>query len=346
MGAGSAPSFEAARRLFLRALRAGYVLGLTLTVQACGGGGEEIWIYTSVYKEVYPLYEPGLAEAFPGVTVRFYQSGSEKIAAKILAEEKGGGTRADILLTSDLFFYQELKERGRLLPFSGPHLERVPPALRDPDGAYAVNRFPLMVLAYNRGAVTGDDIPKGFLDLLDGRYAGRLTMPSPLESGTAMTTALYLHQRFGPSYFEGLRKNDILAAGGNGATLSRIQSGERPVGMVLLENVLKAQQGGLEAVGWLVPAEGALVMPSPVAVLRDTREPELAARIADWLFSDAARNVVVEGNMYSVLPSDPPPRGAPPLAELDLHPWNLETFAGWSAERQKVKSLFREIVLQ
>jgi len=323
-------------------------LALALSLLACGGGGdkEEIWIYTSIYKEIYPLYEPGLAAAFPGVSIRFYQSGSEKIAAKLLAEEKGGGTRADILLTSDLFFYQELKERGRLLPFSGPHLERVPQQLRDPDGAYAVNRFPLMVIAYNREAVTGDDIPKGFESLLDPRYAGRLTMPSPLESGTAMTTALYLHQHFGPSYFEGLRQNDVLAAGGNGATLSRIQSGERPVGIVLLENVLKVQEAGLLAVDWLVPLEGALAVPSPVAVLRDTQEPELARRVADWLFSDAARQVVIKGWMYSVLPSDPPPHGAPPFADLRIHPWNLETFATWSGERQQVKSLFREIVLQ
>ena len=325
-----------------------WILSLLFLVLGCGGGGDqpEIWIYTSVYKEIYPLYEPGLTEAFPGVDFRFYQSGSEKIAAKILAEEKGGGTQADILLTSDLFFYQELKERGKLLSFTGDHEASVAEALKDPDETFVVNRYPLMVLAYNREAITGDDIPRGFQDLLDPRHAGRLTMPSPLESGSAMTSALYLHERFGEEYFEGLRANDVLSAGGNGSTLSRIQSGERPVGMVLLENVLKAQASGLEGVEWVVPEEGALVIPSPVAVLADSDQPDLARQVADWLFSEAAREVVVKGWMYSVIPEDPAPQGAPPYDEIQLHPWDLQTFISWSSKRQEVKTRFREIVLQ
>ncbi|MCP4655297.1 MAG: extracellular solute-binding protein [bacterium] len=326
---------------------------ILLPLVACAPPPEEFWIYTSTYKEVCPLYEPGLRAAFPGVAFRWYQSGSEKIAAKILAEEKGGGTQADLLMTSDLFFYQELKKLDLLLPLSGPGVGSVPPGVgsvpavyRDPDHAFAINRLPLMVIAYNREKITGDEVPASFEDLVDPRYEGRLTMPSPLESGSALTTALYLHQRFGPPYFEALRRVDVLAAGGNGATLSRIQSGERPVGIVLLENLLKVEEMGLRSVAWVVPEEGALPVPAPLAILRGTDDVELARRVLDWFFSEEARSVVVKGWIHSVFPEDPAPAGAPAFAELELHPWDLVTFAQWGVRRQEVKTLFQKTVLE
>ncbi|MEE8523723.1 MAG: extracellular solute-binding protein [Thermoanaerobaculia bacterium] len=328
------------------------LLSSPLLLLGCGGSSsKEFWIYTSVYKEVYPLFEPGLTEAFPAVEFKWYQSGSEKIAAKILAEEKGGGTRADLLMTSDLFFYQELKKLGRLLTLDGPVFEGVPTELRDPDGAFAVVRIPLMVLAYHREHVTGGDVPTSFEDLLDPKYEGRLAMPSPLESGSMLTTVLYLYQRFGEAYFEGLRGNDVLSAGGNGSTLSRIQSGERPVGMVLLENILQAKQRGLESVEFVIPEEGALPIPSPLAIFEPTADgdgskEELARRVLDWFLSPAAREVVVQGWMHTAFPDDPPPNGAPAFGDLRLHPWDLATFERWGEQRQEVKSSFQRIVLQ
>lgn len=331
----------------MRALRAPIWLLAALLAAGCAPSDQrEVWIYTSFYKDVYPLFEPGLARAFPGVDFKWYQAGSEKIAARILAEEKGGGTRADLLMTSDLFFYQELAGLGRLAELRGPHVDSLPATYRDAGGAFAVHRFPLMVLAYNPQKVQDDDVPGSFADLLDPKYAGRLTMPSPLESGSTLTTVLYLYHHFGEPYFEGLRKNDVLAAGGNGAALARIQSGERPVGMVLMENVLKALERGQTSVAWAIPAEGALAIPSPIAVFNSTEDVELARRVADWFFSDEARAVVVKGWMYTAVAGDPPPAGAPPWSELTLHPWDLETFAEWGAERQEIKTIFQQIVLQ
>ncbi len=320
---------------------------LLLLLLGCGGsaGRQEVWIYTSLYKEVYPLYEPGLREAFPGVEVKWYQAGSEKIAAKVLAEEKGGGTKADLLMTSDLFFYQELAAQGLLLELRGPVFESVPAEYRDPGGAFAVNRFPLMVLAYNTAQVVPEDVPRSFEDLLDPKYKGRLTMPSPLESGSALTTALYLYHAFGEGYFEGLRSNDVLAAGGNGSTLSRLQSGERPVGMVLFENVLQARSKGMTSVEAVIPEDGALVIPSPLAIFKGTEDEELARRLFDYLLGEA-RTVVVQGWMHTPFIEDPPPEGTPPLGELALRPWDIETFAEWGRKRQEVKTLFQRIVLQ
>jgi len=320
---------------------------LILLLSGCGADTQkEFWIYTSIYKEVFPHFEPHLKETFPDVTFRWYQAGSENIAAKILAEHKGGRIRADLIMTSDLFFYQELKRMDLLIACQSENFSRVPEAYRDRDGTFAVSRFPLMVLAYNKEKVSGEDIPKAFSDLLDPRYKGRITMPSPLQSGSTLTAILFLHDLYGQAYFEGLRTNDVMSAGGNGSTLSRIQSGERPVGMVLLENILKAKQSGLESVAYVLPAEGVLPIPSPIAALKGSGDEALARRVLDWFLTDKAQAVVVEGWVHSVFPDGPAPPGAPKWTDLPLRDWDLPTFSVWSEKRQEIKSSFQQVVLQ
>ena len=324
-----------------------WVLWLIVPLLLAGCGGErepEFWIYTSVYKEVFPLFEPGLQQAFPGVRFRWYQSGSEKIAAKILAEQKGGGTKADLIMTSDLFFYQELKRMNLLVPLEGAELERVPSEYRDPDRAFAINRFPVMVLAYNTDSLSETQAPRRWQDLVDPKFAGKITMPSPLESGSTLTAILFLYQNFGEAYFEGLRQNDVLSAGGNGATLSRIQTGERPVGMVLMENILKVKDDGMTSVDFVVPEEGAFPIPSPVALVKGTDEV-LGQRVLNWFLSENAQEIVVKGWVHSVFEDAPAPQGAPVWADLKLADWDMATFERWSGQRQHVKTRFQQIVL-
>src|SRR5688500_2995890 len=99
-----------------------------------------------------------------------------------------------------------------------------------------------MVIAVNTKNLPADKRPKSWKDLLKPEFKDQLTMPSPLESGSTLTAALFFFHRLGSDYFAGLRKNNIVAAGGNGATMSRVKSGEKPVGIVLMENVLQDKQ--------------------------------------------------------------------------------------------------------
>ncbi|RYZ91586.1 MAG: hypothetical protein EOP06_06640, partial [Proteobacteria bacterium] len=74
-------------------------VGLTLP-SACTkkNAKPEFWIYTSTYKNVVADIEPKLKAQFPEVEFKFFQAGSEEVAAKVGAEELAGGTRADIVI--------------------------------------------------------------------------------------------------------------------------------------------------------------------------------------------------------------------------------------------------------
>ncbi len=330
---------------FTRIKALGFVVAATALLSACKKDEQTVWIYASYYKEVIAMHAPVLKAAFPDVKIQWYQAGSENVSAKIQAELTGGQPQADIMMTSDMFFFQELAEKGELAPLQDPAFLKLPAENLDPERRFALSRWPVMVLIHNE-SVPEAERPKSFKDLVDPRFKGKITMPSPLESGSAMSAALYLKKMYGEEYFKGLRANDMLAAGGNGATLSRVQSGEKTVGMVLIENVLQAMEKGQKNVRFVIPSEGALAIGSPIAVLKRGRNAEVAQKIAAWFMSSDAQDLLIKGWIYSAIPGSPTPAGAPEWSALKLAPWDLGTFREWSKERQATKDMFQNIVLR
>jgi iron(III) transport system substrate-binding protein len=250
-------------------------------------------------------------------------------------------------MTSDLFSFEQWAREGHLASLEGtPGLDQIPPDHVRQGSGFVITRFPVMVIAYNKKRIQAGDAPKSFADLLNPRFKGQITTPSPLESGTAMTSMLYLHEKLGLSFFEGLKKNRVLSAGGNGATLSRIQSGERPVGLVLLENILESRRRGVDWVEFVIPQEGALPIPSPLAVFKSTKDLETARRVAGWFLQAEAQNILVQGGVYSPMKGAPTPPGAPDWATLNKMAWSLNLFSQWTDQKESVKAAFNRIVLQ
>ncbi|HSV95590.1 MAG TPA: ABC transporter substrate-binding protein [Spirochaetota bacterium] len=324
------------------------VLSLLLSLSSCSGK-KRIWIYTSIYKEVIETMREPLQKALPAdVEVMWFQSGSENIASKVNAELAAGATRADLILTSDPFWYYELKQEGKLLPYKSPAAKDIPAIYVDPDGAFAGVRLPVMVIGYNSRYFTNEaDLPKSWKDLADPRYKRLISMPNPLESGSSFTAVALLQKKYGWDYFDKLRNNDIIAAGGNSSVITRIETRERPLGIVLLENVLKAWDKG-SPVRPVYPADGTIPIQSPIAILRDSRNPEAARLAYDWFYTKEAQDAIVRGSMYSLFESAPSPEHARSYAELKstMMPWSADILALMYADRAAIKSKFSETVLR
>ena len=95
-------------------------------------------------------------------------------------------------MTSDPFWYEELKEAGHLLEYRSPAAAGIPPALNDPDGTFVTVRVPVMVLAVNTTRVGAGAAPRTFRELAEPVWAGRVTMGDPNRSGSAFTAVAAL----------------------------------------------------------------------------------------------------------------------------------------------------------
>jgi iron(III) transport system substrate-binding protein len=325
-----------------------------LTLFACGEAGPEkttITIYASIYESVITELDDVLKEEFPDIEVRWYQKGSEDVATKVNAEIAAGEIKADLIMTSDPFWYEELKEAGHLLAYASPAAEGIPASLKDPEGAFVTVRIPVMVMTANASSLTEEAQPAGFSDLTDPRWAGRVTMPNPLQSGSTFTAVAALSEKYGWDYFEDLKKNQTVSAGGNSSVLNRVASGEKDVGIILLENLLKVHEENPEHPARIVyPADGSILVPSPIAITADCRNPEAAKRIYDFMLSEVGQNALAQqGYMYSPIEGIAPPPGARPWAEIHesaLMVWSPEYLHATRLARDEIKSNFSRILLE
>lgn len=291
--------------------------------------------------------KPLLARAFPDVEVRWYQGGSENVAARVNTELFAGRTQADLILTSDPFWYLELKKAGKLQAYESPLAREVPAQYADPEHFFTTVRHCVMLIGMNAEGGKAGAAPLAWKDLTDPRFKKHVSMASPIESGTTFTAAAMLARTFGWEWFAELRRGEIVAAGGNGSVINRMETRERPVGIVLLENILKARKKKSPVVA-IYPSDGAIVIPSPIALTSDSRHPELARRVYDWFFTDEAQKAIVRGSMYSPFARLPAPEGAAPWSELSpkLMKWDAQVLNEIYSQRDFIKARFSEVVLK
>lgn len=313
-------------RLFLAAL-------LTLSSAAPASAKTELWLYTSIYKEFAGPLEAAFEKKHPDVDVQVFQAGSEKIQAKVEAELLAKKPQADIILTSDPFWSIDLKRRG--LAFERPS-----------HGAVETNYYSLMVMIAHKD-FPATSRPKTFEDLTKPAFKGLVQSGSPLESGTTFSTVAYLSRKYGWSFFEKLRANNLASSGGNSTVIQKVESGEKKIGIVLLENALAAQKRG-SPVEVIYPEDGSIPIPSVQVILKDATHKKEAEQFADFVLSEDGQQILRGGFMYAVHPKVAAPEGAKPLAEVTAKStaWTPEIQAQVADGAKDIKKKFAQLILE
>jgi len=290
---------------------------------------------------------PILKKKFPEVKFKFYQAGSEEIASKVNAEILTNNLQADVLISSDRFWYEELADNKVLDTIPDEIFRKIPTELRHPKKYYATLSLPVMVLCYNSDALSEDVVPKKFQDLQGERYKNLFTTGSPLASGTNFTTMAMLQHYYGWDYFKKLKANNTIAQGGNSSVLRRIQSKERPIGWVLLENVLRFQKKD-PRLKIIYPKDGVVTNNNVLAITRKNRKQRLVQEFVRFMFSRRGQELMTDSYMYSPLKEVPPPEGAPSLKFIleNSFSWSREFITKTTVDRLDLKEEYSAIMFQ
>lgn len=310
-------------------------------------GKKEIWIYTSLYKDTIADMNPKLEKAFPNIKINWYQAGSEEIAAKVNTELIAGVPKADILISSERFWYQELSDSGKLVSWKPSQFENFDDAYKNQLGTFHIVSVPIMAIVYNNEVVKDEEAPKSFKDFINPRFKGLLNGGSPLASGTAFTTVLALQQKYGWDYFHKLKENGFLFDGGNSAVIKRIQTKERPIGFVLLENVLRFQNED-KRLKIIYPEDGVVTQFNTMGIPKKDGPMDETLKLADWFFTQEGQEAMTRSYMHSPMKLFPAPEGAPSLAELKqkAFPWTEDLIKELTEKRFDIKETYVEIMFK
>ena len=233
-------------------------------------------LYTSVPTTIISKIEKAFETHVPGIDLKVFRSGTGKLAAKIATEREAGGVKADVVWVADFAYYETLKEQKLLLKYDSPAGRALPPSMKDPDGYYYSARMIAMALAYNPTAVK--DPPRRWTDLLTAKWKNKVVMSNPQYSGAALDTVGGLVMNYGLDYFRRLRANGAVVVRANDAVASKVASGEFPVGVVL-DYFVRAQQKKGSPIAIVYPDDGAVAIPSPIAIISASKHKEAAEEI-------------------------------------------------------------------
>jgi iron(III) transport system substrate-binding protein len=239
---------------------------------------------------------------YPGIQVQIERSGSERLFQRIDQEFGSGIRAADVVNSSDASHFITWKRNGWLAPFVTEDIaQHFLPEYRDPDGMSATTRIYLSSIAYNTNLVKPDDAPKGFADLLDPKWAGKMVKGHPAYSGTIMTATFQVVREFGWDYYEKLSKQRVMQVQSSTDPPKKLALGERSVMADGNEyNVVLLKEAG-QPVEPIYPIEGTPTVSGPTGIFATAPHPNAARLFQAWLHTRETQQFFIDFTaQYSV----------------------------------------------
>jgi iron(III) transport system substrate-binding protein len=226
----------------------------------------------------------------------------------------------DAAEASDMGSFILWKRQGWLAPFVPKDVaEKWPADQRDSDGVYATVRFNLSPIVYNTRMIKPEEAPKGFADLLDKKWDGKIVKAHPGYSGTIMTATQQMVRDLGWSYFEKLAKQKVMQVQSAGDPVRKLALGERAImvdGADYLATLLKAKG---EPIEFVYATEGTPLITGPAAIMRNPPNPNAARLFHNWSFTVEAQQLNIDvGGLRSVHALVKERRDRKPLSEIKL----------------------------
>lgn len=212
------------------------------------------------------------AKKHPDIKLDYQSAGAGKLMAKIAAERESGKILADVLWTSEIPDFYQLKSQGLLLPFISTESKALlNPCPTTTDHSRRLTPGTLGI-AYNTRHIK--EPPKTWDDIKKPAFKGAFGIANPALSGTARSTS-----RFSPRLSAGDISRHCAAtaprwAKGSGQVVDNTASGDLVASLAVDYITLdKIDKGATLAL--VFPPE-MLVIPSPIAIFKNSPNIEAA----------------------------------------------------------------------
>ncbi len=270
----------------------------------------KVTLYTSAVQTDADGLKAAFNKKYPNVAVTIYRDGTEKVIAKLRAEQDAKSVVADVLLIADAPTMENLKADKFLQPYQSPFASAFDKQFADPEGYYTGTKIINSGIAINTTANLLK--PVMWTDLLKPEYKGKVVSPSPQYSGAAaLNYTVFLNTAaYGAEFVKGLQKNGMTVVQANGDALNKIISGESPVGIVT-DNGVRAAKAKGSPIEMIYPTDGAIPVTEPIAVVAGTKNLDAAKAFVDFVLSPDGQALIVTQNYIPLLPGVAPPAGVP-----------------------------------
>ncbi|MWJ28646.1 extracellular solute-binding protein [Halomonas sp. ZH2S] len=280
---------------------------LTGAAFATNASAEEVNLYSARhYDSDQALYDAFTEET--GIEVNILEGDSDQLIERILRE--GAASPADVMMTVDAGRLWRAEQEGIFEGIESEVLnERLPEAMRHPEGKWFGFSQRARVIFYNRDAIDPSEITR-YEDLADPKFEGQVCIRSSnnIYNQSLLASMIAHHGEEGAQeWAQGVVDNMARQPqGGDTDQIRGVASGECDLAVAnhyyyvrLLEPDNEADREAAEKVGIIFPNQdgrGTHINVGGAGVVKDAPHHDNAVRFLEFLASDDAQEIFAAGN--------------------------------------------------
>ena len=266
-----------------------------------------------------------------GIVVEQVEGGSGVIVRRMISERER--PLGDIIWGVNRTLLQA--NSALLAPYASKYKDAVPSQFRDPNDRWLGTNVHLLVILQNARLVPPDAGPKGWADLLDPKWKGKIAFTDPANSGSAYSNVTMLAQLWGPGEPGWDKVSRLLA---NTRVLNRsslvfqgVGNGEFPLGMSLEYAGIQWAANGAP-VKVIYPQDGTIAQMEGVGVIRGGPNSESAKQFVDYVSRKDVREMILRFAFrrparqdldLATLPGQMPPLSQVKTVDYDEDAWTV-----------------------
>ncbi|HLN84203.1 MAG TPA: extracellular solute-binding protein [Candidatus Binatia bacterium] len=215
-------------------------------VDAAKKEGGKIVVYGSLENDTMDLISAAFKKK-TGLDVDFWRDSANKVTDRVAAEFRAGKPQADVVLTTTSTLRLSQRD-GLLAKYDSPSAKAFPKNVIDANLGPAY-RSTVIGVVYHTGIIKPAEAPKSLEDITKPQYKGKVVFPDPSQHTTTAQWLASLHKIMGnekaDKFIHDLAASKPLLVPSLTPAGERITTGETPIGVAFLKNVVFYGRNGV-----------------------------------------------------------------------------------------------------
>ncbi len=285
----------------------------------------ELNLYTSAQSDDMGALVTAYEKKY-GVRVSVWRASSEKVLQRAVAEARAHRNTVDVVETNGPEMESLHREKVLQLIKSPHHADLIAPALR-PHGEWVGTRLNVFVQAYNTQAVSKQDLPKKWEDLLDPKWKGKLGIEQEDSDWLAGMFAEIGEAKGTKLFKEIVAKNGISVRKGHTLLTQLVVSGEVPLALTVYNYKAEQFKGKGAPIDWFAIGT-AIARPNGVGVARRAPHPHAAVLFYDFEIGEEGQKILAQRDFVPTSRKVDTPLNKLPLKFVDARV-TLDEYDKW-----------------
>ncbi len=298
----------------------GEIFGTPELVQKACAEGQVVY-YTPDAEAQSRAISAVFEKRFPCIKVLTVSAVTGRLLERIAAEVAASRIQADVVLLNDAQALNRFKETNVIRPWDPPSADKYPAASKMPGWWYGAGGM-MEYIAYNTDLVSEADAPKGWKDILDPKWKGKISAPTVSIGGTGWMQYYFLDQTYGDDFLRKFAAQEPKYFSSYQPLTLAVARGEVAIALtgVSIEAPMRVNDGA--PIKPVYPADGLPVATTWMALMNNDPHPNAALLYANWALSKEGQEAQVNvRKIWSQRPDVAPAAGNPPASQL--HFWTV-----------------------